>query len=66
MPERSQQMTLRSLGDALEGERIAEITAFVVRRADIPDGYARWLRFIVDPERVESVFRRFGLPDRID
>jgi RNA polymerase sigma-70 factor (ECF subfamily) len=51
---------------ALEGEKIAEITAFVVRRADTPDGYARWPRFAADPERVESVFRRFGLPDRLD
>jgi RNA polymerase sigma-70 factor, ECF subfamily len=50
----------------LEGEKIAEITAFVVRPADSPDGYSRWPRFAVDPERVESVFRRFGLPDRLD
>jgi hypothetical protein len=26
-----------------EGDRIKEATAFVVRLADTPDGYARWL-----------------------
>jgi RNA polymerase sigma-70 factor (ECF subfamily) len=49
----------------LDGEKISEITAFVVRPADRPDGYARWPRIAADPERVESVFRRFGLPDRL-
>jgi RNA polymerase sigma-70 factor (ECF subfamily) len=50
----------------LDGDRIGDITAFVVRPADRPDGYARWPRIAADPERVESVFRRFGLPDRLD
>jgi RNA polymerase sigma-70 factor (ECF subfamily) len=50
----------------LEGERIADVTAFVVRPADRPDGYARWPRVAAEPERVEAVFRRFGLPDRLD
>jgi hypothetical protein len=44
----------------------AEITAFVVRQAQRPDGYAHWPLFAADPERVEAVFRRFGLPDRLD
>lgn len=50
----------------LEGDRIREVTAFVVRPADTPDGYARWPDRAADPRRVDSVFRRFGLPDRID
>jgi RNA polymerase sigma-70 factor, ECF subfamily len=50
----------------LDGERIEEVTAFVVRLAEVPDGYARWPELQVDPQRVRSVFKRFGLPDRID
>jgi RNA polymerase sigma-70 factor (ECF subfamily) len=51
---------------ALEGDRIKEVTAFVVRPADTPDGYSRWPDRAADPSRVESVFRRFGLPDHVD
>lgn len=47
-------------------ERISEVTAFVVRVADTPDGYARWPDYAADSRRVEAVFRRFGLPDQID
>ena len=50
----------------LEGDRIREVTAFVVRPADTPDGYSRWPDRAADPSRVEAVFRRFGLPDRVD
>jgi RNA polymerase sigma-70 factor, ECF subfamily len=50
----------------LDGERIEEVTAFVVRLAEVPDGYARWPEHQVDPQRVQSVFQRFGLPDRLD
>jgi RNA polymerase sigma-70 factor (ECF subfamily) len=50
----------------LEGERIKEVTAFVVRLAEVPDGYARWPDYEPDPRLVESVFRRFGLPDHIE
>jgi RNA polymerase sigma-70 factor (ECF subfamily) len=46
--------------------KIADVTAFVVRPADRPDGYSRWPEIAADPQRVESVFRRFGLPDRLD
>jgi RNA polymerase sigma-70 factor, ECF subfamily len=51
---------------SLEGDRIKEVTAFVVRVADTADGYARWPDYAADPVRVESVFRRFGLPGQID
>jgi len=50
----------------LEGARIKEVTAFVVRPADTPDGYSRWPDRAADPSRVEAVFRRFGLPDHVD
>lgn len=50
----------------LEGDRIKEVTAFVVRPADTPDGYSRWPDRAADPSLVESVFRRFDLPDRVD
>jgi RNA polymerase sigma-70 factor, ECF subfamily len=50
----------------LEGDRIREVTAFVVRPADTPDGYSRWPDRAADPRRVDAVFRRFGLPDHID
>ncbi len=32
----------------------------------LPDGYSRWPDRAADPRRVEAVFRRFGLPDRVD
>ena len=50
----------------LDGERIHEVTAFVVRLAEVPDGYSRWPDYEPDPRLVESVFRRFDLPDHID
>jgi hypothetical protein len=51
---------------ALAGAKIKEITAFVVRTADTPDGYSRWPEYAADPSRVQAVFERFGLPDRMD
>jgi hypothetical protein len=50
----------------LEGDQIKEVTAFVVRPADTPDGYSRWPDRAADPSRVEAVFRRFELPDHVD
>ncbi|HET7418619.1 MAG TPA: sigma-70 family RNA polymerase sigma factor [Solirubrobacterales bacterium] len=50
----------------LEGDRIKEVTAFVVRPADTTDGYQRWPDRNADPRRVDAVFRRFGLPDHVD
>jgi RNA polymerase sigma-70 factor, ECF subfamily len=50
----------------LDGDRIKEVTAFVVRVADTPDGYSRWPDYETSPELVHSVFSSFGLPDRID
>ena len=50
----------------MEVERIKEIAAFVVRVADTPDGYSQWPEYAADSDRVQSVFRRFGLPDHLD
>jgi RNA polymerase sigma-70 factor, ECF subfamily len=50
----------------LRGERISDVTAFVVRKAEREDGYSRWPNFPTDPRRVKSVFEGFGLPDRVD
>jgi hypothetical protein len=30
------------------------------------DGYSRWPDRAADPQLVQSVFDRFGLPDRLD
>jgi RNA polymerase sigma-70 factor (ECF subfamily) len=50
----------------MAGEKIQEVTAFVVRTADTPDGYSRWPEYAADTSRVQSVFERFGLPDHLD
>jgi RNA polymerase sigma-70 factor (ECF subfamily) len=52
----------------LEGSRIKEVTAFITRSTDAPDRefFARWPAQAVDPERVELIFERFGLPARLD
>lgn len=50
----------------LEDAKIADVTAFVVRDASSADGYSRWPDYPLDPRRVKSVFRDFGLPDRVD
>jgi RNA polymerase sigma-70 factor (ECF subfamily) len=52
----------------LEGSRIAEVTAFIVRTTDLPDrdAFARWPEQPLDPERARAVFERVGLPARVD
>jgi RNA polymerase sigma-70 factor, ECF subfamily len=51
----------------LEGRKIKEVTAFIIRS---PEGdaevFARWPEQPPDPSRVESIFRRLGLPDRLE
>jgi RNA polymerase sigma-70 factor (ECF subfamily) len=51
----------------LEGSKIREVTAFIARS---PEGdaevFARWPDQPPDPSRVESIFGRIGLPDRLD
>jgi RNA polymerase sigma-70 factor, ECF subfamily len=49
------------------GDRVADVTAFVVRATDIPDGgsYARWVDEPIDPARLYATFESFGLPERL-
>jgi RNA polymerase sigma-70 factor, ECF subfamily len=50
------------------GERISDVTAFVARTTDIPDGesYARWVDEPIDPTRLYATFESFGLPERLE
>jgi RNA polymerase sigma-70 factor, ECF subfamily len=51
----------------LEGSKIKEVTAFIARS---PEGdsevFARWPDQPPDPARVEAIFGRLGLPDRLE
>jgi RNA polymerase sigma-70 factor (ECF subfamily) len=51
-----------------DGERIADITSFIVRATDSTEAeyYIRWPDQPVDPERVATIFTRFGLPETLD
>ena len=50
------------------GERISDVTAFVARATEIPDGesYARWPDESIDPDRLYATFGSFGLPERLE
>jgi RNA polymerase sigma-70 factor, ECF subfamily len=50
------------------GERISDVTAFVSRATEIPDGesYARWPDESIDPDRLYATFKSFGLPERME
>jgi hypothetical protein len=51
----------------LDGSRIGEVTAFIVRTTDLDDSeFARWPEKASDAAMVESVFVRCGLPARLD
>lgn len=51
----------------LEGDRIKEVTAFIVRTIEPPEAsFRRWPAQRTDSDRVRSVFERFGLPPRLD
>jgi RNA polymerase sigma-70 factor (ECF subfamily) len=53
----------------LDGERIREVTAFITRpsqETDDREKFARWPDQPVDPDKVVSVFERFGLPAQLD
>ena len=50
----------------LRGDRIVQITSFIVRSdAEVEEGHADYPNHPVDWSKVESVFARFGLPDRL-
>jgi RNA polymerase sigma-70 factor (ECF subfamily) len=52
----------------LEGPKVKEVTAFITRAIEGTDReyYKQWPDQPQDAARVDSVFRRFGLPDRLD
>jgi RNA polymerase sigma-70 factor, ECF subfamily len=52
---------------SLRGDKVKDVTAFVVRTTEVEreDEFHRWVEVVADPERVELVFRRFGLPDTL-
>jgi RNA polymerase sigma-70 factor (ECF subfamily) len=52
-----------------EGELIKEVTAFITRpsqEVDDREKFARWPDQPVDPDKVVSVFERFGVPARLE
>ncbi|MEZ5076472.1 MAG: MFS transporter [Solirubrobacterales bacterium] len=53
-------------GLTLEGERSPRLPPIITRADAEPDGYPDWLDRAADPDRLESVFRAPGLPDRVD
>ena len=52
----------------LQGDRIKEVTAFIVRTTDLPDrdAFKRWPEQPLDERRTELVFARAGLPACVD
>jgi RNA polymerase sigma-70 factor (ECF subfamily) len=52
----------------LRGEKISDVTAFIIRNPESPDRevVARMPEQPTDPERLEHAFRVFGLPERIE
>jgi RNA polymerase sigma-70 factor (ECF subfamily) len=52
----------------LRGEKISDVTAFIIRNPESSDRevIARMPEQPTDPERLETAFRAFGLPDRIE
>lgn len=51
----------------LEGERVRDVTAFIVRsiEAPEPEAYVRFPEQPMNPERLASTFARFGLPESL-
>jgi RNA polymerase sigma-70 factor, ECF subfamily len=52
----------------LRGAQISDVTAFVARSIEPTErqAYARWPEQPADERRLEGVFGRFGLPDRLE
>jgi RNA polymerase sigma-70 factor (ECF subfamily) len=51
----------------LRGSQIVDVVAFVARATEAPEraAYARWVDQPADAARLQSVFGRFGLPERL-
>ena len=52
----------------LRGELISDVTAFVTRSIEPTErqAYARWPDQPPDPARLQGLFERFGMPERVD
>jgi RNA polymerase sigma-70 factor, ECF subfamily len=52
---------------SFRGDKVKDVTAFVVRTTEVEreDQFHRWVDVVADPESVELVFGRFGLPDAL-
>jgi RNA polymerase sigma-70 factor (ECF subfamily) len=52
----------------LRGARVAEITSFITRTIELPDGltFETWPEQPADPARLALYYEAFGLPDRLD
>jgi len=50
----------------LRSDRIAQVTAFIVRSdVEVEEGHADYPDHPVDAAKVDAIFERFGLPDRL-
>jgi RNA polymerase sigma-70 factor, ECF subfamily len=52
---------------SLRGDKVKDVTAFIIRTTELEhdEQFHRWVDFAVDPERLELVFGRFGLPESL-
>jgi RNA polymerase sigma-70 factor (ECF subfamily) len=52
----------------LRGDRVSDVTAFIVRTAPAPDRevVARLPEFPADPFALAAAFQNFGLPERLE
>jgi hypothetical protein len=52
---------------SFRGARVKDVTAFVVRTTEVEreDQFHRWTDVVADPESLELVFGRFGLPESL-
>lgn len=52
----------------LQGDRIREVTAFIIRTEEIPDGgsFDDWPDYEPEPSKVTAIFTRLNLPERLD
>jgi RNA polymerase sigma-70 factor (ECF subfamily) len=52
---------------SLRGDRISDVTAFIVRSidADEPEAYVRFPEQAIDARRLAGAFERFGVPERL-
>jgi RNA polymerase sigma-70 factor (ECF subfamily) len=52
---------------SFRGDRVKEVTAFIVRTTELEreEEFLRWPDYEADPHRLDQMFGRFGLPERL-